>query len=87
MWRRVWVALVVASMVLVGVAVPAQAASATTVSGWSTTSASGAVGYVIKDAVSVKTGTGFVARAVSVQRRPSTSSTWSTAMRLSSCRV
>jgi len=78
MLRRVGVALVVTCVALLGMSVPAQAATATTVSGWSTTATTGAVGYVIKDAVTVKTGSGYVARSVSLQRRPSTSSTWST---------
>ena len=78
MVRRVVLALVAACVGLAGVTLPAQAATATAVSGWATTATSGAVGYVIKDAVSVKTGTGYVARSVSVQRRPSTSITWST---------
>ena len=78
MARRVVLALVAALVGMTGVTLPAQAATATAVSGWVTTSTNGAVGFTIRDAVSVKTGAGYVARSVSVQRRPSTSSTWST---------
>lgn len=48
----------------------------TSVSGWSTTSSSAPVGYTVTDAVVVKTGPGYVAREVEVQRKASSASTW-----------
>lgn len=77
---RVRVAVVVAVLVVVGLLGPAPRAGAvvaTSVSGWSTSAASGAVGFVFTDAVSVKTGSGFVKRSVRVQRRPAGGS-WAT---------
>ena len=78
MLNRVVVGTVVAGLLMVGLSVPAAAIGSTGVSGWATTAASAAVGYTIKDAVSVKTGSGYVARSLSVQRRSSTSTTWTT---------
>lgn len=48
----------------------------TTVSGWSTTSASAPVGYTFADAVVVRTGSGYLARTVELQRKESTATTW-----------
>lgn len=48
----------------------------TTVSGWSTTASTAAVGYTATDGVTVETGPWPVARTVEVQRRASTESTW-----------
>ncbi|WP_460629783.1 hypothetical protein [Intrasporangium mesophilum] len=75
--RRVVVVLTGAALLLLGSVRPAEAAVPTSVSGWATTSATAAVGYVFSDAVSVKTGSGYVARKVYVQRRSSASTTWS----------
>lgn len=59
----------VGSVVGVPAAVPAVAAASTTISGWSTTAAAGAVGYSFQQRVRVKTGSEYSAREVQVQRR------------------
>ena len=78
MFRRVGAVLLALSALLVGTALPAPAVSTSTVYGWTTTSASGAVGYTIRDAVSIRTGSRYVARNVRIQRRSYSSSTWTT---------
>ncbi|WP_460629702.1 hypothetical protein, partial [Intrasporangium mesophilum] len=57
---------------------PAQSLAATTVTGWSTTVLTAAVGFPVSNAITVKTGTTTVTRSVQLQRRPSTSTTWTT---------
>ncbi|HEY3336898.1 MAG TPA: hypothetical protein VGK18_00210, partial [Propionicimonas sp.] len=63
---------------LFGSATVASAAVATTVSGWSTTTATGAIGYTFNVPVVVSTGTTKIARSVQVQRKTSTATTWTT---------
>lgn len=66
-------------LLLLGLATPAHAVlSTTTVNGWDTTTLTAAVGYTVTDAITVQTGSGFVARSVTIERKASTATTWST---------
>ena len=57
---------------------PAVAATTTKVSAWSSSAPRVTIGSEVTDRVTVKTGSKYVARTIQVQRKASTSSSWST---------
>lgn len=76
--RTIVATVALSTLVTFGLVSPASAAVSTTVSGWSTTSSSGAAGYGFRVPVTVMTGTTAVARQVRVLRAAYGSSSWST---------